>query len=496
MIEPVRAHRRATFVLLLLVLWPSGAEAQPAADCGQSEACRDLALEARAAAQYERFHDLAWRAVQTGRADDPGLMYLLARAQALSGRRRDALVMLRRIADLGVATEAATDDDLRRVRELPGWREIEARFERLRAGGAAPSLPDLGAPSTPSAAPVPPEPRAAVAGGADSPAPLPPAVATPRPAPPAASRAAAGAADDRPAAPAAPAPSPVTVDPLPATDAARFSTGAFAPAGLAYDEVSRRFLFGDTQGRRLFIVGEGSTRTADLVRGDSAGFHDVTALEIGRRGDLWVTSTAADGGTAAIHRLQLISGRTLETFETPGDAPVALTDLSVAPGGTVVALDRGAPRVLRLRPGAKAIETAMPLELRGPLSLTAANSDRAAFVAHAGGLARLDLQQRTTHHVTAPAGIALDTLERIRWHDNALVAIQRLADGARALVLLQLDRAGNRVTGARIIDATLERDARTPLLTIVGDDVYYSVIDGTAAAGASVDVLVRRIRLP
>jgi hypothetical protein len=93
-------------------------------DCQEPKACSELALEARARGAYEAFHDLAWRAVQTGRPNDPDLMYLLARAQALSGRRRDALVMLRRLAESGIVTGAATDEDFRRVRELPEWPYI------------------------------------------------------------------------------------------------------------------------------------------------------------------------------------------------------------------------------------------------------------------------------------------------------------------------------------------------------------------------------------
>src|SRR6185503_16642429 len=102
-------------------------------ECHESQACRELALEARARGAYETFHDLAWRAVQTGRPNDPDLMYLLARAQALSGRRRDALVMLRRLAESGAVNDAATDPDLRSVRELPEWpyiAELSARATR------------------------------------------------------------------------------------------------------------------------------------------------------------------------------------------------------------------------------------------------------------------------------------------------------------------------------------------------------------------------------
>jgi hypothetical protein len=451
-----------------------GAQA-PFVDCRTAEECRDRALEARGRGDYERFHDLAWRAMQSGKANDPALMYLLARAQALSGRRRDSLIMLRRLADMGVATDAASEEDFRRTRELGGWTEIETTFERLRAGGSAPSV---------AASPAAPAVAAAKPGLEKAAAPPPPSAP---PAPPVPS----------PAPAAAPAPV-LALAPRATAEVVRFSTERFLPAGLAYDEVSRRFLFGDTLGRRLFVVGEGSSRTVDLVRGESAGFHDVTALEIdGRRGNLWVTSTAATGDAGAIHRLQLISGRVIATFEPPPGARVGLRDIAVSENGTVLVLDSGAGRVLRLRPAAKTVETVMPIDVQDPLSLAVTDTDRFAYLAHAAGIVRLDLQARTARAMTAPAGLPLGNVERIRWHRNTLVGIQTMPDGTRGLVVLQLDRAGNAVTAGTVIDATVDRDARSPLLTIVGDDAYYSVIDGASAVPdkAAIDVLVRRVRL-
>lgn len=520
---------RAIIILLAVtvsVATVATAAQAPAADCARSDECRDRALEARAAGQYERFHDLAWRAVQTGSPDDPALMYLLARAQALSGRRRDALIMLRRLADMGVPTDAATDEDFRRTRELAGWTAIESRFAAL-ATVAMPSPPPAAPPPVPAATPraavvVPPAAAAAtsrspatpVAASATPPATVAasprelPVAAPPEPevapvpdAPivPAVRAASAPAATPVvPASAASPVPIAPALAPLPSTEVARFATDAFGPAGLAYDEVSRRFLFGDMRGRRLFVVGEGSSRTVDLIRGDAAGFHNVTAIEIdSRRGDLWVTSTTADRSAAALHRLQLISGRALATVPAPADATIALSDLTVSAGGAVLVLDSGGRRVLRLAPGAKSLEAVLPLDLVDPASLAAANSDRIAYIAHAGGIARLDLQQRAARELTAADGVPLTGFERIRWHRNSLVGVQRLPNGRRGLTLVQLDRGGTRATSSRVIDPSLDDGGSSPMLTIVGDDVYYSVIDAAAPTGATtVDVLVRRIQLP
>ena len=109
----------------------------PLSECATWQECRQLAEQAADARDYERFHDLAWRAVQKGPKNDPELMTLLARAQSLSGRPGDALVMLQRLAAMGTVTDAATSDDFRRVRALPAWAEAEPGIRETAARAAA-----------------------------------------------------------------------------------------------------------------------------------------------------------------------------------------------------------------------------------------------------------------------------------------------------------------------------------------------------------------------
>ena len=117
-------------VLVLLLLLQA-----PAAPCVDVADCRARAQAAATAGDFEAFHDLAWRAIQRGKPNDPELMTLLARAQSLSGRLGDALVMLGRLTDLGVATDALTSDDFKTVRLIAGWPALEARL----AGKPAPA---------------------------------------------------------------------------------------------------------------------------------------------------------------------------------------------------------------------------------------------------------------------------------------------------------------------------------------------------------------------
>src|SRR5262249_24050517 len=143
--RPLECIRRMVVVCLVLLARLSGAavassaaaQSAPAPECKEWRQCRELALAAAERGEFETFHDLAWRAVQTGPPRDPALLYLLARAQSLSGRVRDALVMLERLADMGAPPlEAAASPDFSKTRELSGWPEFE---ERLR--GMPPEAP-------------------------------------------------------------------------------------------------------------------------------------------------------------------------------------------------------------------------------------------------------------------------------------------------------------------------------------------------------------------
>jgi hypothetical protein len=462
------------FVFAWAAIAASAAAGQQQAACTEWRQCRQMALSAAAAGEYETFHDLAWRAVQTGPKNDPSLMYLLARAQALSGRPHDALVMLQRLADMGVSSDAATSDDFARTRQLPGWSDVVARLEQLKQNAS----PAAGAAST--------EP--ASAGGTAS-----------RPAPGRA-RAAATATPGATAAPSA-TERPPDFTPAPASEELRFSTGAFALAGFAYDVVSRRFLFGDRLGRKLIVVGEGLNYANDLVRAESAGFHDIAAIEIDeKRGDLWVASSSDE--TATLHRLQLVSGRPLksfpveraETVDRDGHA-VKLVDLAITPAGSILALDSGGPRIVALHAGATAVQAVAEVDVERPVSIAPGNDERSAYIAHRGGVSRVDLQRRRSTPISAPADISLDRIERIRWFRNGLVVVESDPDGSRRIVRFELNPAGTSITKATTLEGSLPASAQTSV-TISGDDLLYLVaVPGDGRGQAATELVAYRVHL-
>ena len=403
------------FAVLLLALTTT--TAQPGATCASVDECRQQALAAAARGDYETFHDLAWRAVQKGRPNDPDLMYMLARAMSLSGRPGDALVMLSRLADLGIKVDAS-GEAFRRVRALTGWPEVEARL--------------AGVPSTAGAEPAPAPSTSATV--------------------------------PETAAPAA-APAPV---PAPAGEPFEFETTPFEPAGLAYDEVSRRFLLGDRRAARLVIVDETTHRVTPLVGAASAGFFDtLTGFDVDhRRGDLWVVSTQGDGESAEsmLHKLQLVSGRVL--LHVASEPGVRFVDVAVAPDGAVYALDEIAGKLFRLPSGSHALDAVTTLGIEHPTSI-ALNDDRVAYVGSPSGIVRVDLASHAVTPVTAPG--VLGPVQLVRAHNHALYVVERL-NGTSRLLRLALDTSGRAVVKVLPLDASLPAGTAA---TIAGSTLYY-----------------------
>jgi hypothetical protein len=472
-------------ILLLMLLNGRYVSAgQGSADCGEWRECQQRALEAAARREYEAFHDLAWRAVQKGPKQDAALMYVLARAQSLSGRPHDALVMLLRLAERGITTDAATNEEFAPVRRLPQWPDVEARLRGAVAveAGGAPGAVTIAPPVTPES------PRTDAATSAT-----------------AAARAAgvtpggsARAHDARrgPARDTARLADTGTVAPAPGAplieDALRVPSLAMTPVALAHDRASGRFVFGDATGRKLVIVDERMHFVVDLVREASAGFYDITAFEIdARRGDLWVVSAESATGATRLHHVQMVSGRPLARLEIPdGLTPGRFVDVAVTGDGIVYVLDAAGLRLLSMRQNARGLSVAARLDMRGPTSIAPAG-EGVVYVAHEGGVSRVDTR---SGRVSAVPGreTALPAFARLRWNAGALLGVERLADGTCRILRVRIDAATGRARQPQVLASGIAIPA--PSAVAVSDDAVYFV-SREETAGATGDTIVKRIPL-
>ena len=438
-------------IFLLLTFVPAAMHSaeQERADCGAWQECRDQALAAHASGDYERFHDLAWRAVQKGPKNAPDLLVLLARAQSASGRPLDALVMLGRLAGMGVRVpDLESSEDFRRVRALSGWTDLQARMAAIGTTDAPTS-------------------------GADKPAGKPAATATP------------SKPDPVPKAEATPKEEPAVGE---ASDALRFSALPFRPAGLAYDSVSRRFVVGNRGEHKVAVIGEQSQNLLTLASADGAGFGEIEALAIDtRQGDLWVASSAGAPGRSRLHKLQLISGRQLVTVDAPEDAG-RFTDIAVTARGDVLALDAAANRIFRLAARGKQIETAVAVDGHDLIAI-ATDGNGNVFGATPDGLVAVDLGRRATTPLTASNGVSLAGIQALRWNAGTLVAVQRTSDGSQRIVRIRINSGGLRATRLDVLEKGLT--LASPASIVISDDTLFYVTTGDGDR----EVVIRKIRL-
>jgi hypothetical protein len=374
--------------------------------------------------------------------------------------------MLQRLAARGLGSDAATSEDFAAVRALEGWEALAASVSGLPAA----AVPDAAGKTAPS------RPDAPAAAG--------------RPAAPAVTSAVTANVAPVTADAAEPA---VTGD---ARETLRVSAAPVVPVGLAYDRVSDRFLVGDREARRLTVVDGGSSRVANLVAARTAGFGRVGAFEIDvRQGDLWVVSSSGEGEarTATLHKLQLISGRVLYALPVPAErAPSEFVDVAVTAAGEVLALDAAGHRVFVVAPRARTIGAGVPVDVPDPTSLAPADG-RVAYVAHSGGVRRVDLASGRGTAVQAGRGVDLIGIERLRWYRNGLMAVQRVAGGSYRVVRIGLDPTGRRVTGLAVLDRDLHM-ADPTAATLSGDRFYYlaASASGVSAAGEA-EAVVKQV---
>ena len=445
---PGVALRISLSSLLVVVLLWAGASGPvlTAQECQEWKDCQQQALAAAERQDYNAFHDLAWRTLQLGPKNDPANMTMLARAQSLSGRPGDALVMLQRLASMGIATDAATSNDFERVRALPGWAELEAKISGVSPSPAAvtsaPSKPATSA--KPEAAPATTPPAStnetAVAPTAKADLPEPKGRAAPKPGGP-----------------------------------LLFAAPSLSAVGLGYDAVSGRFIVGDGKEQRLLVVGERSGRLANLA-GIDAGFDEVSAFEIDSvEGDLWVVSSSAQAKAATVHKLQLISGRVLASIPlATTERPARFTDIAVTPQNVLV-LDGEGRRVYRVAKKGRTLE--MVARLAAPSSSLAPGPEGIAYASYDRGILRLDLGTRAMTVIEPPEQESLSDLRWIRWHRGSLVAIQGAEIGKLRLVRLRLDDTGRRVRSVDVLDAGVALAGPTSA-TLSGNTVFYLCSNG------------------
>lgn len=159
------------------------------------------------------------------------------------------------------------------------------------------------------------------------------------------------------------------------------------------------------------------------------------------RGDLWAASSGgAYGGDAtaapALIRFNLRTGRVKQVFAAPAGAK-SLGDIALGPDGSVFVSDSGGGAVLRLRPGATALEQIAALGAEGsPQGLAVSPDGRTlVFAGYGTGLHRVDLASGAYARIATLQGMELRGIDGVTRDSDDLVVVQNGVAPPRVLRL-------------------------------------------------------------
>jgi sugar lactone lactonase YvrE len=254
------------------------------------------------------------------------------------------------------------------------------------------------------------------------------------------------------------------------------------PEGMDFDWRSNRFYVSSVRHRTIIErAPNGSER--DLIPRDVRGNGSVLGVRVdAARGVVWATMaglsqmegfTPPDSTIASLVRIRISDGAIERRWEFPTNKHHLLGDLAIAPNGDVFVTDSDEPVLYRLRPGADTLEAIRnPLfrSLQGPAP---SPDGRFLYLSdYAHGLLRVDLQNGTVIRLSEPAHVTTLGCDGIVLYHNSIIAIQNGVSPARVM-RFTLDRSGERIVRAEILDRNWKIADEPTIGTIIGNDFVY-----------------------
>lgn len=231
------------------------------------------------------------------------------------------------------------------------------------------------------------------------------------------------------------------------------------PEGIAYDTRREALLIGSIRKRKIIRVQKDGT-VSDFIAPATAGIGEVLGLRVDPERDaLWAVANEASQaipadppGQSMLYRFALAGGALEASYPIPlDDAAHLLNDLVVARDGHVYVTDSKAGNVMRLRPGAEALEPFIPAgAFLYPNGLALDGAEQALYVADLVGLWRVEVSSGQHRRVSPLPSASLAGIDGLYWDGAGLVAVQN-SFGEPRLVRVVLDAGGVRATAVHVL---------------------------------------------
>jgi hypothetical protein len=264
---------------------------------------------------------------------------------------------------------------------------------------------------------------------------------------------------------------------------------------VAHDDAGHAFYVTSVRRRKILRVAEDGAVT-DLAREGQDGLFSVLgAAADARRELLWVAVAAMpqaanydshDAGKTSLYAYDLTKGALARRVELPADAANAhaLTDLTLAPGGEVVASDalgamvylvRGDPRLRA--PSVEVLSTAGTFVSPQTPAVTA-DGARVLVADYVRGIASIDLATKTTTWLTHPKNVALSGIDGLYFASpTVLLAVQNGVEPPR-VVRFYADAGLTRIERLDVVEQATPGLGEPTHGVIVGATFYFIANSG------------------
>lgn len=254
------------------------------------------------------------------------------------------------------------------------------------------------------------------------------------------------------------------------------------PEGIAYDSAQEAFYFTSIFKRKI-VVRDKAGAVADFITPGQDGFLSGLGAKVDpARRVLWVCTadrarmeghSEGTAGLSGIFKYDLASRKLLKKYVMDGKTgPHLLNDLVVTSQGVVYATDSLAGAVYRISPEQDDLLLLTPYGLyEYPNGIALSPDEATLFVAHASGIATVNLKTGDRGDLQHGAKVFLGGVDGLYFFRDSLIGIQ---NSARRVARFVLNKTLDKVDRVDVLEAHNALFAGVPTTgTLAGDTLYY-----------------------
>jgi sugar lactone lactonase YvrE len=243
------------------------------------------------------------------------------------------------------------------------------------------------------------------------------------------------------------------------------------PEGVAYDPTTRSLYLGSIAHKKIVRVRDGKQETfaangLDAVLGLAADSRTRRLYAVSTNGIFPTTAPPLN----QVLTFDLDSGALLRTVSARDAGQ--LNDVAIAADGTVYVTDSRAGGVYIARTDDSQLESFLPAgALGGANGIALSKDQRFLFVAHATGVARVNLSDKAVTPVVNATRETIAAIDGLYVHRGTLVGVQNAVQPGR-VIRITLDDAGVKATGVQTLLSHHHRELNEPTTGAVDGDRF------------------------